>query len=327
MRALVKPMLPVLVVFALLLANLAQLQPGTPDSQQILDRFSSEITAIQRFRSPELWVSLWPRGSVYLYLVLFVTTVWTITRVWPMLNRQLRWVLVFLPSFTLLSIPVSAALLDRLHYSIILRLQLTSTLIYLVALSWFTAALAAVQAYANGAKAEFVAWLGLVIAIFLPGAGKLPLHRHDPAVEELAEWAENSTWGSSMFLFPQAGRQLYPGVFRALSRRSLWVDWESGRQISYHVQLSHDWWSRWQETMQGPLSTDHLQQMLSLPIDYYVFQNNCVIASQSTRGTFPVKPVFLNDEFAVYDASILRVVPGRLTLTTNNRPITTRYVN
>jgi hypothetical protein len=327
MRKLIKPMLPVLLVFALLLANLAQLQPGTPDAQPILDRFSRHIAAIERFRSPEHWVSLWPRDCVYLYLALFVTNIWAVTRVWPALNRQLKWILLYLPLATLLSIPLSALLLDRLHYSIILRLQPTSMLVYLVALSWFAALLAAFQAYRHHAKVEFVAWMVLALAILLPGAGKLPTQRHDPAIEQLATWAENETWGSSMFLFPQAGRQLYPGVFRAQSRRSLWVDWESGRQITYHVQLASDWWSRWRETMRGPLSADHLQKMLSLPIDYYVFQSNCFIASESEGRTLPVKPVFLNSEFAVYDASILRIAPGNLTLSINGRLLTTRYVN
>ena len=33
-----------------------------------------------------------------------------------------------------------------------------------------------------------------------------------------------------MFLFPDVGHDLYPGIFRALSERALYVDWKSGGQ-------------------------------------------------------------------------------------------------
>ena len=80
-----------------------------------------------------------------------------------------------------------------------------------------------------------------------------------------------------MFAFPDAGRELYPGVLRTVSRRALWVDWESGRQINYYVSLAGEWNDRWKSTMQGPMTGEHLQSMLSLPIDYFVFKRDQLV--------------------------------------------------
>ena len=67
-----KPMLAVLVVFVLLLANLAQLQPGTPDAQPFFSRITDDAATIELFRTPDLWISHWPHGAVSLYVGLFV---------------------------------------------------------------------------------------------------------------------------------------------------------------------------------------------------------------------------------------------------------------
>ncbi len=314
MRKVLKPMLPVFLVFILLLANLAQLQPGTPDSQPILNRFSRQIAAIEKFRTPELWLSLWPSRALYLYLALFVVAIWAVTRIWPTLNRPLRWLLLFFPFVALVALPFYQLLLERFRYSILLRMQPLAWLDYLVMLTWLLCAIAALLALQQSAKLETFAWSAVCLSILSLSLGRSPVRKMDKSVEQLAAWAENNTWGSSMFLFPDVERRNYPGVFRAESRRSLWVDWESGRQINYDVDLANEWLSRWNSTMQGPNSGTHLQQMLSLPIDYYVFRRNSQVASISEGIARPVKPVFIASEFAVYDASTLRIVPGKLTM-------------
>jgi hypothetical protein len=115
---------------------------------------------------------------------------------------------------------------------------------------------------------------------------------------QLADWAETSTWGSSMFLFPDAGRALYPGAFRAASKRAVWVDWTSGALVDGFESVAEEWGQRWRETMQGQFSAERLQNMLSLPIDYYVLKRKDKLAT--------IRPVFLNREFVVYDAADLR---------------------
>lgn len=156
------------------------------------------------------------------------------------------------------------------------------------------------------------AWRGAALVIPTAAIFVMPLirggeqdHKFDgKPVLELANWAEQSTWGSSMFLFPDAGRQLYPGFFRARSERALWVDWESGELVSSFDSVASVWWDRWRQTMDGKFSTHRLEGMLPLPIDYYVLQR--------TNRLKGVRPVFVNSEFAVYEARDLRNAPGPL---------------
>ena len=311
-RRLLRPLWPVLLVFVLLLANLSQLQPGTPDTQAFFSRFSQQIAGIEKFRTPEVWISLWPVKYIYLYLAVFVVDIWATTRVWPALNRQTKWMFTVLPLFGILSLPFSGLLVEHYHWAAALRAQPMEALIYTAALAWLACGIAAVRALMQRGKGEALAWAILCLIMLAPGISRLRAKKTDPAIAELASWAEDRTWGSSVFLFPDAGRELYPGAFRAQSRRALWVDWESGKQMNYVVALAPEWWNRWQETMKGPLSGGHLQDMLSLPIDYFVFKRDHVVESESEGRIEPVKPVFLDERFAVYEASTLRIVPGTL---------------
>jgi hypothetical protein len=324
MRRLVKPMLPILLVFILMLANLAQLQQGTPDSQPFFSRFSREVDKLEQLRTPEIWVGLWPRGATYFYLAIFVIGVWATTRIWSLLNRQLRWIFVLIPSMALGAVPFSDVLLERYRWSAILRLQPAQTLVYLFVLGWLVCAIAGAQAIKQRARAEAVIWCALCLSALGLNIGNVRKQRADPSLQELAAWAENNTWGSSMFLFPDAGRDRNPGVFRAESRRSLWVDWESGRLMNYYTNLAGEWWTRWMNTIETPLSGNRLEQMLSLPIDYYVFKRGDVVGANTLNGWLSAKPVFTNHEFVVYEASALRMLPGHLTLTSRRK---ISYVN
>ncbi len=314
MRKLLKPLLPVFLVFLLLLANLAQLQPGTPDARGWFTPLSTEAAALAKFRSPDLWISLWPGKFIHLYLACFVLGIWALVRIWSGLNRPTRWLLAGLPALSLLTMPVSLLLLECLHWPAVLRAQPMQALIYTVLLSWMVFALAALRAWRKQEKREAAGWGALCLLILVPGIQKFAPPRPDPALLQLASWADTDTWGSSMFLFPDAGRELYPGVFRAESRRALWVDWESGRQMNSDIALAPEWGKRWHGTMEGPLTGAHLQQMLGLPIDYYVFKRGHSLATLNDSQRRSVKPVFANDSFAVYEASTLRLLPGSLTV-------------
>lgn len=311
LRWLLRPIAPFFVVFILLLANLAQLQPGTPDSQRLFDRFTGLVAAIERFRNPELWVSLWPAQFPYVYLAIFVISIWASTRIWPALNRQTKWLLTLLPLLGVCTMPLSRALVEHYRSAAILRFEPMQMLIYTVELAWLVCLIAAFRAFKVRARAEAAAWVVVCLLFFVPVAGKLP-GKSDPGTADLAAWAEASTWGSSMFLFPDAGRSLYPGAFRAQSRRALWVDWQGGRQISSDAALAPEWSRRWHSTMEGPVSGDHLQDMLSLPIDYYVFRSNYAVEAVTGAERSAVTTAFANGLFRVYDANTLRTVPGRL---------------
>ena len=117
------------------------------------------------------------------------------------------------------------------------------------------------------------------------------------AVRQLASWAEHDTWGSSLFQFMDAGKSNEPGIFRALSKRALWADWESGLICESSDEAGHEWYSRWQ-------SRKALPEMLRLPIDYYVLDRQHELTK--------VKPVYENSEYVVYDAQDLRESPNPL---------------
>jgi hypothetical protein len=151
------------------------------------------------------------------------------------------------------------------------------------------------------------------MAIFaMPWLGGVENYPHidKRPILEIADWARDNTWGSSMFLFPDAGHALYPGIFRAESRRALWVDWKSGGQANYFESVGVEWLQRWQQGMEGGFSRPRLEALLPLPIDYYVFKRKHSLA--------PLKPVYQNAEFVVYDAQDLRNASTSLRLGTDN---------
>jgi hypothetical protein len=153
--------------------------------------------------------------------------------------------------------------------------------------------------------------LAMVAAPTISRDANHPKINREP-IAEVADWAETNTWGSSMFLFPDAGRDLYPGIFRAESRRAVWVDWKSGSLGDYFESFAKDWWERWQQTMEGSFSAQRLQRMLPLPVDYYVLKRANHLAD--------VKPVFGNREFVVYDSGDLKKSATPLRLARSQAP-------
>jgi hypothetical protein len=312
-RILVRPMLPLLLVFILLLANLAQLQPGIIAVPPFSSKVSASLAALQRERIPETWVSLWAGKEIWHYLALFVFALWAAARIWPILNRQMRWLLLGVPAAGLLSVACSYLLLEGLHLGIVARVQPARTLAFTVLLCALLYMLAGMRALFYRRRAEAAAWLVLLAAVALNvrvldlAKGELPAgnlraagfsSEPDKALRAMADWAEKNTWGSSLFLFPDAGRQSYPGAFRAESRRAVWVDWISGEKVSYSEPVAVEWHARWLDTMEPRFLPSRLADTLQLPIDYYVLERAAALTG--------VVPVFSNSEFAVYDAQDLR---------------------
>jgi hypothetical protein len=357
-RPLARSTFVALVVAVLLLANLAQLQPGVVEQQRLFGYLSSSLAAILHIRTRYVWVSLWAGHDIWSYLTLYVCGVWATTSIWASLNRPSRWFLVTLPFVGIASVPVSFILLEQLGLAVIPELQPARLLVFTVVCASLACSIAGIQAARECRRMEaflwflpvlavpintrvldllvltswpavrlFGLWLALaaclmwvlvstgqhrrplirgaalavpVLAMFLlPLAGVSNYPRIDKRpVEDLARWAETNTWGSSVFLFPDAGHGLAPGIFRALCRRALWVDWKSGGQANYFESLGQEWWSRFQQTMDGPFTAARLQGMLDLPIDYYVLRQQNRLASP--------KPVFENEVYAVYDARDLK---------------------
>jgi hypothetical protein len=355
MRRLVRPMLPVFLVFVLLLANLAQLQPGT-SGEPLFARVPAQLAIFQRTYASHLYIGAWPAGEVYQTLALFVLGLWAAARCWPLLTGCFRWLLLGMGLCGLLSMPLSYLLLDEGHLSWVARLEPTRTLLFGAAASALLFGLAGMRAILHRSPWEALGWffllfmlpvsrglfdflrvtngqrlsrfaIALALAAFLTGllwgfagasarfvtlaapvvaalalanvpglrAASIPMR---PSTSGLAQWAESSTWGSSVFLFPDAGRAGYPSVFRALSRHALWVDWKSAQGVVYSETAAARWQERWRDTMQDGFSTAGLERMLPLPIDYYVLRRQNQLAG--------ARAAFMNRDFVVYDAEDLR---------------------
>ncbi len=352
-----KPLFVPLLVASLLLANLAQLQPGVIEAQTFFGQLSPQLAAIQHFRTKYVWVSLWAGHDIWSYLAIWICSLWATARLWPHFTREWRWLALAMPLGGLLSVPFSYLLLEVAKLAVVPALQPARALVFTVAFGSLLCGIAALYAIRGGRRLEAFGWLlpvfalpfrvrvldilhvtsaaearqfglwmalaalasllltavrrnslqfGLSIAaipalaaflIPFSGVTNFPGFQQKP-VEELASWAGSNTWGSSLFLFPDAGHGLDPGVFRARSRRALWVDWKSGGQVNYFESFAREWWSRWQETMEGEYSTKRLQGMMDLPVDYFVLQRRNRLAD--------IKPVYQNERYVVYDSRDLR---------------------
>ncbi|MBL8236361.1 MAG: hypothetical protein JNM66_03005 [Bryobacterales bacterium] len=95
------------------------------------------------------------------------------------------------------------------------------------------------------------AWApGLVVigAMFLiPNLGGVRNYPqiHSAELDELSQWARRETPIGAVFHFPDAGKELYPGIFRARAARAVWVDWKGGGQVNFMEPLAREWWRRW----------------------------------------------------------------------------------
>lgn len=108
-------------------------------------------------------------------------------------------------------------------------------------------ALSAGSAWALKARAWAPA-LAMVAATFaIPMLGKVKNYPviHSAELDQLAAWAAAETPPDALFHFPDAGKALDPGIFRARARRAIWVDWKSGGQVNFMEPLAMEWWSRW----------------------------------------------------------------------------------
>ena len=114
-------------------------------------------------------------------------------------------------------------------------------------------------------------------------------------IRSLADWARASTPQESLFLFPDSGTGLEPGIFRARSLRGLYVDWKSGGQVNYFPEFSRIWWTRWVETGSGrwSVTAQDFPRLNATGVDY-------VVLKKSIPGTVAL---FSNPAYAVYATS------------------------
>jgi hypothetical protein len=305
LRRMLRPVWPILLIFALLLGNIIQLQSGLGSSDALTSHMDADIIHLTQIRTPWTWVSHWIGHEIWSYLFLFVAAAAAFTFI-PRTDRITRWVFIGLASGGFLSAVCALFLLAR-QSQIAVAMPPARNLASTVALSLLVCGAALFQAVKTRqwrVSAFFAA--PLLAALINPQVLDL-LHRQtalsprpntSESVATLAAWAEQNTWGSSMFQFADTLKQPAPAIFRALSKRPLWADWQSGEIADYSSEAGLAWWSRWQSCMAKPFSAATLQAMLPLPIDYYVLHRDHKLVG--------VKAVYSNATYLVYDAQDLR---------------------
>ena len=117
-----------------------------------------------------------------------------------------------------------------------------------------------------------------------------PLHHSE--LDALASWARTSTPKDAVFLFPDSDRNLVPGVFRARSLRSLYVDWKGGGQVNFLKNFAGDWWERWQRVMGNEFDPSAISRFRETGIDYVVLTPKNRLADQQA--------VYENSGYLVY---------------------------
>jgi hypothetical protein len=299
-RRLMRATFPVFVVFGLLLGNLVQLQPGVTEPQMLWGRIPPAIAMIRRFRSPELWIRSWHWPAFVVYLAVAGFCAWGVLLLWRRLDEPARWIFAGLPLAGFLGLPLSFLLLDWMRSEAIPVLQPAVLLILPLAFCAIACTIAGLHSLRERRWGQ-VALLFAVVAI-LPLIS--PARQKARDMGNVSSWALANTWGGSMFLFPDAGRASDPAVFRAQSKRAVWVDWDTGKLANASESFADEWFRRWQDTMAGEYSTNRLTRLLSLPIDYYVLQRTHVLTG--------VRPVFSDSQFVVYDANDLKAAARTL---------------
>lgn len=241
----------------------AHWQSGITEPQVFFARVPPALEAIQRLRGAYNWVGIWWPSEWPRYLALTAAGIAAFLRIRSRVPAALLPFLLGLPLLGLLSVPLSYVFLDRLKWAFMPQLQPVRTLLFLVAVPIL---LAVCAAFLTRRKWEAPLWLALAITPAV--AEPRPRIVRSPALTELIRWADANTPKDSVFLFPQAGKSLEPGLFRSEALRAIYVDWKGGGQVNYLPEFGFEWWRRYQDVMLRPQSLDHYR---SLGIDYIVF--------------------------------------------------------
>jgi len=116
-------------------------------------------------------------------------------------------------------------------------------------------------------------------------------HLHTPELAQLSDWARAHTAQDAVFLFPDAGHGLDPGIFRSEALRAVYVDWKAGGQVNFFRAFAAEWWSRWQQTVARGFQPGDMERYGALGIGY-------VVLDAAHR---PARPAaFENRRYAVY---------------------------
>jgi hypothetical protein len=137
-----------------------------------------------------------------------------------------------------------------------------------------------------------VLWLLVPLGFTLAYNGHRPPKIETAELRQLSEWARQSTAKDRVFLFPEEGRGLAPGIFRARSLRSVYTDWKAGGQVNYFPLYAREWQRRWNATLARPYAPERIQEYAGLGVHYLVMSRSLISGRE---------PVFANPRYRVYE--------------------------
>jgi hypothetical protein len=315
-----------LVVAAALLAAVAHGEGGQP----LFGQLTPLQEQLQRMRAPYAWVSTWHAAWIVHYGLLFGIAAAAFARLRRGVTLELEVFLLGLPVLGMLSMPLTWLLLERWKWLAAPQFQPMRALLFVAVAMQFLTAAAGVRAAMSRRFPEAFAWFFLayllplqpvltedlawrpllmaapfaavaLLAVRFPVLGLAAFFVFPVAypalrtleLAQLAAWARAATPRDAVFLFPDAGHGLSPGIFRAEALRAVFVDWKGGGQVNYRKEFAEQWWTRWQLTMTGPID---LPKYEALGIAYVVVKPEHGLARLA---------VFQNPGYVVYS------VPGR----------------
>ncbi len=341
----------ILIASLVLLFVLSRLQPGEREKQQFFLHLDANLESLQRLRASYNWIELWIALWWKKYLLLFVVSLYSASKLKVLAPPVLRRFHIGLTLIGAASLMLSYLTLEAGKWAIGSQLQFGRALLFVMAWAVLGATAAAIRATQKRQVLSALAWFFLAYAVpthaqtlemYLPWSASGPMakkvaltlalalvaaatlrwvkgHLAVPALLALAAgpfWAipyvtqappppvlltselkNLATWArqtdeESVFHFPDAGKDLYPGAFRAESLRAIYVDWKSGGQVNFHKGLADEWWTRWSSTLAKPYIAQPLQSYELLGVDYIVLRSkNRLVGSN---------PAFENSAYLVY---------------------------
>jgi len=151
--------------------------------------------------------------------------------------------------------------------------------------------LAAIAVAAMRSRVAPLAGAAALLLIPLAGGVVNYLRLETPELDQLSQWAARSTAPDAVFLFPDAGRSLEPGVFRSEALRTVYVDWKGGGQVNFVHGFGETWWRRWSQTMADGFRPADVPKYRAAGIDYLVLP---------PQQRLPQDPLFANARYLVY---------------------------
>jgi hypothetical protein len=310
----------------------ASIDTAPGQTRALFSRVTPLEEQLQRLRAGYVWISTWPVSRILIPIAVFAAAAAAFWRTRLELPREPRWFLLGLAALGIASMPISWLLLEHGKWALLPQAQPMRLLLFGSLAMPFATALAGVTALHKNRRLEAAGWFALAYllplspldwrrsavclvlaavttlatrfapAVALAAFVAIPLlagvqnypHLHTPELEQLSSWAHASTPKDAVFVFPDAGRFLDPGIFRSEALRSVYVDWKGGGQINFFCEFAELWWFRWQQTNGRGFNPDDLPRYEGLGITHVVLHPD---------HRLPRPPLFENARYLVYTAS------------------------